>query len=230
MLISYSHKFLFFHVPKVAGISIREALKAYVQEPEHFKIARPPRTIGERPNPLYEMWSSTLLHARAKDVRKELPGELYRNFFKFAFVRNPWDWQVSMYHFLLHETTNPRYPVVKALTGFEEYLEWVVATNNPYPKVATKFQKDILTDAEGNLLVDFVGRYETLEQNFRQICQTLKLAVSLPHLNKTGHRDYRLYYTERTKCLLADHFKDDIELFGYTFDGYFPEKVSRLGA
>jgi len=53
MVISYTHQFIFFHVAKVAGISIREALKEYTQEPEKFKIKRPPRRINGRANPLY---------------------------------------------------------------------------------------------------------------------------------------------------------------------------------
>jgi len=210
MLISYTHKFIFFHVAKVAGLSIREALQDYVQEPEQFRIQRPAKLVNGKPNLLYEMWASSLVHARAREAQQELPPAVYQSFYKFAFVRNPWDWQVSMYHFLSQ--------LQDSLGSFEEYLAWVVNTPHPYPKGASKFQKDMLTDLQGQLIVDFVGRYETLTQDFQQVCQVLKLNTALPHLNQTTHGDYRAYYNEKTQQLVAEHFKEDIELFAYTFD------------
>lgn len=217
MLISYQHQFIFFHVAKVAGLSIREVLSEYAQEPEVFKMRRPPKLLGDRLNPLYEMWESVVIHVRARDAKKELPEEVFNKFYKFAFVRNPWDWQVSMYHFLLKETTNIKYELIKSMNSFEEYLEWVIHTDNPYPKRATKLQHEMVTDDHGNLIVDFVGRYETLAQDFGHVCQVLNLPTSLPHLNQSGHRDYRSYYNDRTKRMVAEYYQADIELFGYTF-------------
>lgn len=223
MLISYSHNFIFFHVTKAAGTSVKNALQEYAQEPEHFKIKRPPKTVDGKPNPFYEMWEASLWHAKAREVKKHLTEEVYNKFYKFAFVRNPWDWQVSYYHFILKETTHIRYELVKSMKGgFEEYLEWVIATKNPFPKGATKLQKDIITDYDGKLIVDFIGRYETLAEDFDRVSQMLNLNVSLPHLNSSSHRDYRTYYNDRTKKLVEDYFQEDIELFGYTFDGYHP--------
>lgn len=218
MLISYTHKFIFFHVAKVAGLSIREALQPYTQEPEQFKIKRPPQFLNGKPNRLYEAWETYLLHAKAKDAAKWLPADVFCNSYKFAFVRNPWDWQVSMYHFLLKEKDNPRYELIKSMAGFEAYLEWVIVTDKPYPKGATTLQKDMLYDDGGQLLVDFVGRFETLHQDFDAVCRHLNLSLSLPHRNQTKHRDYRTYYNARTRQLVAEHFAADIELFGYAFE------------
>jgi len=218
MLISYTHKFIFFHVAKVAGLSIREALKDYVQEPEKFKIKRPAKMINGKPNPFYAIWDAFLTHIKAKDAKQELPEAIYNDFYKFAFVRNPWDWQVSMYYFILKETGHVKYELVKSMSGFAEYLEWVVETENPYAKGATKFQKDTITDDEGKIIVDFIGRYENLNHDFHYVCQSLNLEASLPIINKTIHRDYRSYYNPKTQKIVAEHFKADIELFGYTFD------------
>lgn len=230
MLISYDRQFIFFHVTKAAGTSVKKALEPYAQEPEKFKIARPPRRVEGELNPFYEMWESMLWHAKARDAQKELPAEDYDRFYKFAFVRNPWDWQVSYYHFILKETTHIRHDLVQSMTGgFEEYLEWVIATKNPFPKGATKLQAEIITNKEGELIVDYIGRYETLTQDFNEICQRLELAVQLPHLNQSQHRDYQAYYNDRTRNLVAENFAQDIELFGYTFAGYHPE-VGQMGA
>ncbi|EIJ41671.1 Sulfotransferase family [Beggiatoa alba B18LD] len=222
MLISHTHKFIFFHVAKAAGISIREALKDHTEEPEHFKIHRPAKHLNGQLNPLYTMWETMLLHAKASDAQKILPAEQFQQFYKFAFVRNPWDWQVSMYHFLLKETTNPRYELVKSFPHFDAYLDWVIHTKNPFPKGATKLQKTVLADEHGKLLVDFVGRYENLSQDFQSICQHIGLDIpALPHLNQSNRTDYRHYYTPKTRQLVAEHFAEDIELFGYQFDGTY---------
>lgn len=228
MLISYSHKFIFFHVTKAAGSSMKEALKQYSTLPEKFKIVRPPKMLGGKPNPMYEMWESSLWHAKARDVKKELPEEVYNSFYKFAFVRNPWDWQVSYYHFILKEPTHIRHELVKSMSGFEEYLDWVIKTKNPFPKGATKLQKDIITDSEGKIIVDFVGRYETLAKDFESVCKFLKLDAALPHVNSSGNRDYRLFYNEKTKKIVEEKFQEDIELFGYSFDGYKPGYFQKL--
>ena len=218
MLISHSHRFIFFHVAKTAGLSVRDVLQPYAEEPAQFKIKRPPRLKAGQPNPFYAVWEALLIHAKASDAQKELPTALFERYYKFAFVRNPWDWQVSMYHFILSEPTHIKHALVKSFGNFERYLAWVIDTPYPYAKGATKLQKDVLTDSAGNLLVDFVGRYETLAQDFAQICQELNITVQLPHVNKSAHHDYRAYYTARTQQLVAEHFAADIELFGYTFE------------
>jgi len=96
--------------------------------------------------------------------------------------------------------------------SFEEYLWWEIARNKA-------FQKPFITDADGNLIVDFIGRYERLQDDFAEVCNRLGISATLPHSNKTRHRDYRTYYDSRTIELVADHWRDDIELLGYTFDG-----------
>ena len=220
MLISHSHRFIFIHVGKTGGMSMREVLKPYAEEPERFKMRRPPRFNGDRPNPLYTAWETLLLHAKAKDVRKELPAEVFDSYYKFAFVRNPWDLQVSMYHFILRETTASRHAQVKALGSFDAFVEWVAATPDPYPKGITKLQSEMIADDLGKPLMNFLGRYETLAEDYARIGETLNIEARLPHLNQSAHRDYRTYYDGRTRKLIGEHFQSDIEMFGYTFDGF----------
>ncbi|MCP4702035.1 MAG: sulfotransferase family protein [Gammaproteobacteria bacterium] len=218
MLISYSNRFIFFHVAKVAGLSIRNALQEYCEEPEHFKIARPVRVRRDgSPNPMYEAWAGTLLHAKARDAQKELPAAVFKGFYKFAFVRNPWDWQVSMYHFILKRTDHRHHERVSGMSGFEEYLQWVIKTRNPFTRGAAKTQKEMVTDRDGNLIVDFIGRFESLAEDFHKACKAIGVQASLPQLNRTQHKNYYDYYDKYTKKLVAEHFKDDIELFGYRF-------------
>lgn len=218
MLLSHTHQFIFFHIAKTGGSSIRNVLQPYTEEPDVFKIKRPLREQNGQPNQLYEVWQSLLRHAWARDARKQLAPGLFERYYKFAIVRNPWDWHVSMYHFILKEPTHARHTLVQSLGNFENYLAWVINTPTPYPKGAAKAQKEVITDEEGKILVDFIGRYETLAQDFEQICLRIGIVAQLPHINKSTHRNYQTYYNQRTRQLVADHFAADIELFGYRFD------------
>lgn len=219
MLISHDKRFLFFHVAKVAGLSLREALAPYVVEPEKFKIRRPIKFIKGELNPLYVIWDSTLIHATALATQKEFGEELFQSYFKFAFVRNPWDWHVSMYHFILKETAHIHHQQVKNLS-FSEYVRWMIEEKKPFARGATRFQKDMLCNNKGEILVDFIGRFENLADDFDYICQCLNLQATMPFLNKSQHRSYQSYYDDETRDLIAVHCKDDIALFGYEFEGY----------
>lgn len=224
MMISHSHRFIFFHVPKTAGMSIRNELLGYTQELERFKFARPPQMKDNKPNLLYEIWQNLLLHATAKETRKELPEDVFNSYYKFAFVRNPWDNNVSRFHFLKKKQYKP----LENIHSFEQYLEWVHVTPKHLPVSngqmhkdilnCAQLQKDILVDDADNLLVDFVGKYENLAQDFSHICNILGIKATLPHLNNSEHRDYRSYYTDTTREMVAHYFKGDIEMFGYTFE------------
>jgi len=219
MLISYSHRFIFIHVGKSAGMSIRNALLPFCAEPEKFRMRRPPMLKGDQPNPMYTVWQTLLLHPKSIDVKRELPAEVFDGSYKFAFVRNPWDHLVSVYNFMLRDPEIPRHAEVKALSGFEAFVQWAIDEAAPFPKGITKLQSQMLTDQDGKLLVDCVGYYETLREDFATICRHVGIDAPLPHLNRSQHRDYRSYYNDHTRSLVENHFHRDIELFGYTFDG-----------
>jgi hypothetical protein len=108
---------------------------------------------------------------------------------------------------------------VKACGSFGAFVEWVIATPDPYPRGITKLQSEMITDSQGKLLVDFIGHYESLEEDFAHICRRVGIDAALPHLNRSQHDDYRRYYNEHTRKLIGEHFRRDVELFGYTFDG-----------
>ena len=219
MLISHSHRFIFFHVGKTGGMSVREVLQPYCEDPERFKIRRPAPLLDGSANPMYSVWQTLLLHAKARDAQKELPPNVFNGYYKFAFVRNPWDLQVSMYHFILREPHAAKHDEVKALGSFDNFIEWVTRTPDPYPRGILKLQKDMISDSDGNFVMDYIGHYESLDTDFGYVTRFLKIEATLPHLNKSSHKDYRTYYNSHSRDLVAKHFAPDIELFGYTFDG-----------
>ncbi len=219
MLLSNSHQFIFIHIAKTGGLSVRNILEKYSEEPEKFKIAKPAKEIDGVHNKFHDVWRSLLLHATAQDALKELPNDTFNNCFKFAFVRNPWDWQVSMYHFILKEPESTPHNLVKSFGSFDAYIEAVVSTDFRFPKGTTKFQHEMIVDKDGNLLMDFLGHYENLAEDVAYVCQKIGVNEKLPHLNQSQHKDYRDYYTDRTRELIAEHYAKDISLFGYDFDG-----------
>ena len=77
----------------------------------------------------------------------------------------------------------------------------------------------MIVDKDGNLLMDFLGHYENLAEDVAYVCQKIGVNEQLPHLNQSQHKDYRDYYTDRTRELIAEHYAKDISLFGYDFDG-----------
>jgi hypothetical protein len=207
MLISEKHNYLYIHVYKVAGQSVKLALRSQ----EHPRL---PALVG---TPLAKLVESPMAytfrplgpHASAREIRDWLGEDAYGSLFKFAFVRNPWDWQVSLYHFIQQNKLNHQRRLVSSMS-FDEYIDWRVTEDR-------HLQSEYLCDRHGEVLVDFVGRYERLPEDFATVTSRLGLQASLPHVNATDHRDYRSYYTDLTRALVADAFAEDIERFGYTF-------------
>jgi hypothetical protein len=127
-------------------------------------------------------------------------------------VRNPWDRIVSRYAHLLRSKDRRRHTFISELETFEDFLKWEIERGgaNQFPYV---------TDARGKLIVDFVGRYERLAEDFATVCARLKIKSELPHANVSEHRDYRTYYTAETREFVAKECRRDIEMFHYDFDG-----------
>jgi hypothetical protein len=208
MQISHSHRFIFVHIFKTAGTSMRAALEPYTQPPG-VRLWRGVRRCLGFPAP--EPFPQLSGHSRACDVRNSVTAEVFQNYFKFAFVRNPWDWQVSWYHFIVQNRTHHEHEAVTSLGSFADFLRWRI--DHP-----VWHQKDFIADEGGIEIVDFVGKFENLEADFAHVCAVAGVGAQLPHLNRSRHADYRRYYCDRSCLLLEQYSKADIEYFGYSFD------------
>ena len=202
MLLSLRHRFIFIHIYKTAGTSLTHALRPYAREPLPARILE---RVGLRTPAIAPLPD----HVSARDVREAIPRDLFESCFKFAFVRNPWDWQVSLYHYMRELRRHPQHHIVAPLS-FDEYIEWRVSSDK-------HLQKDFVTDESGTLLVDFVGRFENLECDAQKVFERIGIRATVPHRNRSFHDDYRTYYSDRSKRLVSDHFAADIEMFGYSF-------------
>ncbi|MDY6909252.1 MAG: sulfotransferase family 2 domain-containing protein [Thermodesulfobacteriota bacterium] len=217
MLLSPRYKFLFVHIPKTGGTSVRVALRG-VKWKDPWRI---PLCLCSRMSALFGHRLACKLprHAKVIAAKEMLPRDFFENLFKFAFVRNPWDLQVSSFHHIRRERPH----LMQGLETFDAFLKYKLHPKRPYVfhfDVSIERQSDYLVDLDGSLLVDFVGRYERLEEDFAEACRRIGIRPpALPHKRKaTDRRDYRTYYTDETAELVARHFRRDIELFGYRFD------------
>ncbi|MGY8768835.1 MAG: sulfotransferase family 2 domain-containing protein [Pirellulales bacterium] len=211
--ISYEKNFLFIHIPKTAGKSVRNALLPVTENPKNYLANRLLELIKIRVNHYGPYRGKRFRsHSTAALVRKHIPQEVYDSFFKFAFVRNPWDALVSQYHFVSSSTNNKRHKQVKG-KSFEQFVRWWL--NRP----EKARQKHYVTDAQGNCIVDFVGRFESLAEDTNYILDLLGVEGHLPHIGPSKHRDYRTYYTDELAEFVGDQLADDAQFFGYNFDG-----------
>ena len=78
-------------------------------------------------------------------------------------------------------------------------------------------QWEWISDREGRSMVDFVGHFESLPDDFATLCQHLRLRAQLPHLKASKRRDYVAYYEPETCTIVGQAFELDLEHFGYEF-------------
>lgn len=201
-LISEERKFIFIHIGKTAGQSmVRGVFLKYIKDAVNSPYLDYP-----------------------------ISSNVWDDYFKFTFVRNPWDRMVSCYH--LPVDISGRYStgdqpsghnLPKRLTpqamSFEDFISKGAWDENgdPYNRHWLNCSKFIHNFDES--WVDFVGKFETLEDDWKYIRKTIGIDYDLPHMNKRrgSKKDYRSYYNDKTRSIVADKFKDDIDMFGYEF-------------
>ena len=178
---------VFVHINKTAGTSIKRAL-------------------GLRPG-----------HRTALEIRDELGEACWERKFTFAFVRNPWDRVVSQYHW---RKRSDQTDLKTSPIPFRTWVSEVFRDRSPRyyddPKMFMP-QLDWISDPAGKVLVDFVGRFEKLPEDFRIVCDLVDVRVRLPHLNKADRRAYREYFDRQSARVVEDWYRKDVEHFHYSF-------------
>lgn len=158
-------------------------------------------------------------HYTAKETIEIIGSERWDRAFKFTIVRNPWDkvWSHYNYRVRINET------------GLRDaglaFNDWVAKTYGEpkdkrfydQPKMFAP-QVDWLLDQAGNNEIDFVGRFENLNEDFRKIAEIIGVNSELPHLNKSTREKYQQHYSDQSKEIIRVWFAKDIEAFGYSFD------------
>jgi hypothetical protein len=211
--ISPSQRFILLHVPRTGVSSIIAALD------EDLFVRAPPTRLNRviskyvpiLPRPLEQTYFRT--HETAAHVRRLLSAGAFAGYRRIAFVRNPFSWLVSLYELVLQSPGHRHYERLSAMRGFGEYVDWEIGRGK-------RRQHSYLFDRRGRLLVDRIGRFESLAEDARKIFAAIGVPLGpLPRIHRMTRRDYREFYDESSRRKVAAHWALDLELLGYDFDG-----------
>ena len=167
---------------------------------------------------------SANLHVPAVDYLRADPRR-FDAYYKFAFVRNPWDRCHSGFrHILAHRPDNfawmcERGGVPVAEVDFRRFVLELLDPALLWSTTVLRPQHTWLCTPGGGVIVDEVFRFETLARDFETVAERIGLDPRLAHVNRGSNaRDYRDVYDESMRRRVAEVYARDIELFGYEFD------------
>ncbi|MBW3019708.1 sulfotransferase family protein [Candidatus Woesearchaeota archaeon] len=205
------HKCIFVHIPKTAGVSTAKSLFG---------------NLGGA-------------HTKIREYQQLYTETEFKDYFKFTFVRNPWDRLVSAYHFLItggmnEQDKNWADSNIRQYPDFNSFVKGWLNRENIYTWKHFIPQFEFVCIEGLEPAVDFIGYFENLEEDFEYVANKLGIQTTLQHLNKTERKtkyygdetveifvdekkDYTEYYTDETVKIVADVYREDIEIFGYDF-------------
>lgn len=165
----------------------------------------------------------------------------YKKYFKFTFVRNPWSRVVSCY---LNKIKDPSkdvknqilnfYPDLNISMSFDEFVRFLFYKKDGNDKCSDRHwvsQNKFITSKKGEILVDYIGKIETMEDDMNNICNKIGISNIKPpqlntrfgwenkniDINKEDKNYYRRFYNNHTKSMIEERYKKDIELFKYKY-------------
>ena len=202
MILSHANRYIFIKARKAASSSIQKALAADCRPGDIVTWGRWSR--GDPPPAIRSP------HALPADVRRYVGGESWSQYFTFTFVRNPFDVVVSRYHWNLAGRNC-------SIAGFRAWLPGYLETQ----QVVEGYRGDLQHQyafIDGVRVVDFIGRYESLERDFADVLKRLGLPPRPLGNEKRGFRpsrDWRSFYSDEGLRQVAEHFRADFELLDY---------------
>ncbi len=208
MLISDSHRFIFVHTRKAAGSSIRDTLKPLsIHKPTDIISKLKSRVLHVEGD--YHKYAFRQ-HSDINVAKKIIPKELFDSYFKFAFVRNPWKRLVSEFEFIKRRPDHGRHKKVMRMT-YNEYIKYQAKRYDAH-------QINMLADKNGKLQMNFIGKFENLQEDWNFICDKIGVKnKELTHRKKASKVNYDEYYIGENKELVAKLWKKDIDAFGYNY-------------
>ena len=210
MIVSHRHRFIFAAVPKTGTHSVRQALREQLGDEDVEQVG----LFVDKRFPWADLAAIRHGHLSLQQVRPYLGEEAFGGYFKFAFVRNPFDRFVSYCAFMLRGgDVFQRQP--------REAMRHFLFAEPPEQHILFQPQASLLVGEDGEtLLADTVGRVEEMQGSYDAICARIGLASRpLDRVNGSKHGDYRHYYDQALIDGVAVRYAQDLELFGYTFEG-----------
>lgn len=206
MIVSALHKFIFVAIPKTGTHSVRQALREHLGPQDLEQVG----LFVQKRFPIPQLAQLQHGHLSLAQVRPYLRPEEFDGFFKFAFVRNPFDRFVSYCSFMTRQGGHFEADPKAVMRHF--------VANPPWPHILFQPQHSFVTDKGGKLLSDYVGRVEEMQQSYDEIAGRIGIATApLEHVNSSKRRDYREYYDDDLVDGVAKLYAKDLELFDYQF-------------
>lgn len=205
MIISFAHKFAFVAVPKTGSQAVRQFLRPFLQvgdweqsvfdTPRFFPVPRLAR-IGHG-------------HLKISEVQPFLLPGMWRDFYSFAIIRNPFDRFLSFCNFF--------YPDEMARTDDPiALMKKIIGDPKGRHHVLMQPQHRFLEDENGDLAVSFVGRYEHLQRDIKTICERLDLPfIELERINASDRMPLTRSFDRELEEMVIDNYRLDFENFGY---------------
>ncbi|WP_160116438.1 sulfotransferase family 2 domain-containing protein [Ruegeria sp. AU67] len=201
-------KTAFVHIPKTGGSTISTIMR----RPKFGSLTK------QEPCPTVNKHASVFVHLDQLGLEAQ-------NYFKFSFVRNPWDRLVSAYHYII--VRRKELDLVVNHATFESFLGSFVEEplhylNIPYFKPQSSF----LVNDNGDMPLDFLGRFETFEKDLSEVLREIgSRRMFFRHRKKSKRRDYREYYSAESSEAVGEIYIRDVQNFGYDFnDGLIRSK------
>lgn len=210
MIVSHRHRFIFAAVPKTGTHSVRQALREQLGDEDVEQVG----LFVNKRFPWEDLAAIQHGHLSLRQVRPYLGGEAFGGYFKFAFVRNPFDRFVSYCAFMLRGGDDfqqrPR-----------DVMRYFLFGQPPEHHILFQPQARLLVDEDGQtLLADAIGRVEDMQGSYDAICARIGIpSRPLDRVNGSSRGDYRRYYDQTLIDGVAARYAQDLELFGYTFEG-----------
>jgi hypothetical protein len=206
MIISALHKFIFVAVPKTGTHSVRQALRHHMGPQDLEQVG----LFVKKHFPIPELAQLQHGHLSLQQIRPYLRAEEWESFFKFAFVRNPFDRFVSYCAFMTRDSGQ--------FEADPKVVMHQMLANPPLQHILFQPQHLLMTDAAGELMTDYVGRVEEMQRSYDEICKRIGIPTAeLERVNSSRRKDYRDYYDQPLIDGVAKVYARDLELFGYQF-------------
>lgn len=189
------YKCIFVHIPKNAGLSV-----------------------------CYTLFGNTGgSHRKIVDYKEIFSPKTFLRYYKFTFVRNPYDRLVSTYFFLKKGGLTEKDRIwsdanLGAYSNFESFVKGWLQEENIHNSLHFQHQYSFLEDENGEIKLDFIGQFENIETDFLTISTKLGIDRKLKKSNASvRNEDYRSYYNEETRKIVSEVYEKDIRLFNYSF-------------